>query len=372
MKRTAQPTWSAEHDQFLLRALRHHYVNKNVQLFGSALMPPLWELADATSVLGSWRRGTRTMTISRALCREQSWAVVCEVLRHEMAHQFVDEVLRVHNEPPHGPTFQRVCHERSIDARACGLPLKATSDDSQDRIIDKVRRLLALATSHNEHEAELAMTRAHELMVKYNVSVVDAPEIEVLYLGDPAKRRSTVERYIVSVLCEFFFVEVISISVVLPNQMKTGNVFEVMGTRPNLMMAEYVFEFLLRTVEELWIDRWTRDTSLGQRDKVPYQVGVIEGFSGKLRAQRAEMASSGDKAGATARPSRTTKDLVWTGAEPLRDFAARRYPHTRTTRIGTNDSSARGLGAQDGKGVVLSRPITSGGTGIAGHLGSRK
>ena len=55
------------------------------------------------------------------LVTEHPWTVVLEVLRHEMAHQYVDEVLGVHDETAHGPTFQAVCEARAIDGRAAGV-----------------------------------------------------------------------------------------------------------------------------------------------------------------------------------------------------------------------------------------------------------
>lgn len=41
----------------------------------------------------------------------------------------------------------------------------------EDRLIDRVRKLLALAESPNEHEAALAAERAQELMLKYGIEL---------------------------------------------------------------------------------------------------------------------------------------------------------------------------------------------------------
>jgi hypothetical protein len=76
--------------------------------------------AETTRRLGQWSRARRTLELSRTLVLVRPWLEVLGVLEHEMAHQYVDEVLREHGEPPHGPTFQRVCADRAIDARAAG------------------------------------------------------------------------------------------------------------------------------------------------------------------------------------------------------------------------------------------------------------
>ena len=56
-----------------------------------------------------------SLRLATRLVHDEPWQVVIEVLRHEMAHQYVDEVLRIHDESAHGPAFRKVCAERSID-----------------------------------------------------------------------------------------------------------------------------------------------------------------------------------------------------------------------------------------------------------------
>jgi hypothetical protein len=40
-------------------------------------------------------------------------------------------------------------------------------------IIEKIQKLLALATSDNENEAQMAAKRAQELLLKYNLKLTD-------------------------------------------------------------------------------------------------------------------------------------------------------------------------------------------------------
>lgn len=48
-----------------------------------------------------------------------------------------------------------------------------------DKIIDRIRKLLALGSNNpNEHEAEVAMRRAHRLLAEYNLSLADMTEAE--------------------------------------------------------------------------------------------------------------------------------------------------------------------------------------------------
>lgn len=55
-----------------------------------------------------------------------------------------------------------------------------TNNESKSEMIEKIKKLLALSKSNNQHEAELAAKRASELMEKYQISsaVVEASSIK--------------------------------------------------------------------------------------------------------------------------------------------------------------------------------------------------
>lgn len=55
---------------------------------------------------------------------------------------------------------------------------------TRDDILRKVQKLLALATSDNEHEAAAALERAHALLVKYGVSVSDLGDLDGANCGE--------------------------------------------------------------------------------------------------------------------------------------------------------------------------------------------
>src|SRR5687768_1983509 len=138
---------SAALEGALLRELRRIYEVIDERRFGGKLKPPVFALTNTTRRLGQWTRATRTLELARTLLLLRPWLEVTSVLEHEMAHQYVDEVLGVRDEPPHGPTFGRVCKERGIDARAAGVPIASTSDIAEDRVLERIRKLLALAGS---------------------------------------------------------------------------------------------------------------------------------------------------------------------------------------------------------------------------------
>ncbi len=349
---------SAALEAALLRELAVVYTNEAWAHFGSRLKPPVLALSDSTAHLGRWIRATRTLELARALVLERPWPDVVSVLQHEMAHQFVDEVLKVRDETAHGETFRRICAERGIDGVAAGAPAAPAGGGSAgDRVLDRVRKLLALAGSANQHEAEVAMQRAHELMLRHNIEVAataEARDFELRYLGEPLRRTSAVESAILVLLTECFFVKVIRIPVYVPRAGKRGAVYELSGTRANLDLAVHVHAFLLGTAERLWLQGRVDARVRSGHDRLAYQNGVIRGFHDKLIAERSTLAGTG---------------LVWRGDARLDDFYQRRHPRIQTRSRTVRTGGAHAAGHEAGQKVVLHRPMTGGPSGGGRLLG---
>jgi len=347
---------TAELEAALVRELRSRFELENWQRFGDRLEPPVLALDDSERFLGRWVPAARTILMSRPFVLARPWPEVAGVLAHEMAHQFVDEVLGVRDESAHGETFRRVCAERGVDARAAGAPT-AVPDADGVRALERVRKLLALAGSANQHEAELAMRRAHELMLRHNIERAAADrarDYQVRHLGDPSKRSSSVEVDVVALLADYFFVEVIRVPVYLPLAGKRGNVYEVIGTHANVEMAAHVYAFLLATADRLWRDN--RDDARVQsgHDRVSYQSGVIRGFRDKLAAERTELRGVG---------------LVYRGDAGIGDFMRARHPRMTSRRRRTRVASgAHAAGREAGRKVVLHKPVEHGASGGAPRL----
>ena len=180
-------------------------------------------------------------------------------------NQYVDEVLCVRDEPAHGPAFKRVCEERGIDARAAGAP-QVPQDAAQNPVLERIAKLLALAESPNEHEAQAAMSAAQRLMLKHNIEAAVSGSTTSYcfrHLGKPTGRVSEHERRLAMLLDEFFFVQVIWVPVWRVTEAKRGSVLEVCGSRDNVELAAYVYDFLIYTSDALYrADRYEYRTSL--------------------------------------------------------------------------------------------------------------
>lgn len=336
-------------ETLLVRELAAEWDSINWALFGERMRRPVFELVDDRGLLGSWRAHDRTISISRDMAMRAAWVQTVETLKHEAAHQYVDEILGG-DATPHGEKFRQVCHARGIDARAAGArPDEAESEGTSPRmrVVARVQKLLALAESSNQHEAELAAATAQRIMLKYNLEVqhgdAEHAELGYLWLGEPSGRIQAHERMLAMLLLDHFFVQVIWIRVYRPLEAKHGSVLEVCGRPENLAMAEYVHAFVLRTIERLWKDHRRTNDLRSDRDRRSFLAGAVSGLSDKLQSQRADAKREG---------------LVWIGDKNVRDYYRRRHP--RIAKVGhaaAGSHEAYSEGKSAGKTIVLSRPV---------------
>ena len=326
-------------DRALLQALVAEWHGFNRTLFGQALTCPIFSLSEDAKRLGVWRRRTREIQIQRRMAYGEAWGVVVEVLKHEMAHQYVDEILKAHDEDPHGPTFRRVCEARGIDERTQGLP----TEGQQSRVLGKITKLLALAGSANQHEAEAAMAKAQAMMLRHNLSGTRQRTYGFRQLGRPRQRVYEHARWLAVILTEHFFIEAIWVPAYDAEQGRTGTVLEVCGTAENLAIADYVHGFLQDTAERLWREHRKTHDLKGHGGRRRFLTGVMRGFLDRLEK---------------AQESHVEQGLVWVRDADLAGYLHSRHPRTtrRRRRGGRRDEHFM-AGRAAGEQIVLHKPI---------------
>jgi len=337
----------------LLREIARTWRQLNATFFKAALAPPVIRLSDSARLLGRWYAPHRTIELSERMVLTASWGSVLEVLKHEMAHQYVDEVLGATEETAHGPAFRQVCARMGIDAAASGEIAAPTGEDGQrSRLLKRIHDLLALAGSSNRHEAQTAAAMAHRLMLKHNIEVAErsgARHYRYAHLGRPTGRVPEHEHILAAILAEHFFVEAIWVPAFRPEDGKRGSVLEICGTRENVAMAEHVHAFLRETAERLWAEHKRAHQVRSNRDRRGYCSGVMEGFRERLAAEKASCRQQG---------------LVWVGDADLRRYHRQRHPYVRHVRLqGSRGAQARSQGREAGRRIVLRRGLEDGSSG---------
>lgn len=290
---------------------------------------PLFSIRDLKNTWGLWSAKKGEISLSRKLVITHPWDAVRDVLLHEMAHQMAEQVLGGIGEAPHGAAFLKACHLLRANPKASGTyPLlqdhiHSEQIDQNDRILIRIRKLLALAQSRNRFEAEAAMLKAHELIATYNI---DRMALEKrrryfsIFLTQPALRNSRDVYHLAHLIQEFYFVQGIWVPAYVVEKGKMGRVLEISGTRQNIAMASYVYEFVKRFIEMEW-GRYNRTKRLNRFRGTDFAVGIIEGFHQKLSG-----------AGETKAAPAHDRHPVPTDDPQLKKYVAYKYPHTASFR----------------------------------------
>ncbi|MCP4672490.1 MAG: DUF2786 domain-containing protein [Desulfobacula sp.] len=317
---------------------------------------PLIRLSDMKAQLGSWSEEKREICLSRSFVLNHPWDAVQEVLIHEIAHQFVAEILKVKNEAPHGPSFQHACHLLRANPKASGnykplqCRLEKELNHSQDRIMLRIKKLMALAESHNQHEAESAMAKSRELIKKYNIDILKQNKkrwFRSIFVGKPALRHFREAYYLSHLLIDFYFVKGLWVSAYVLEKGKMGRVLEISGTVRNLKIASYVYDFVNNYIDAKWCE-YNKEKQLNRYRKTDFAIGIIEGFRSKLETQEQ-----------VEQPTASNTLVVIEDPE-LGDYIRYKYPCvTRFSRGGARqDENVLTDGMDIGKKMVISKGIT--------------
>ncbi|CAG35223.1 DUF2786 domain-containing protein [Desulfotalea psychrophila] len=335
-----------------------------------SLETPCMEILSSDKKLGNWASATKTMGISKTLIEDYSWDVVIEILRHEMAHQYVSEVLKCTQVMPHGNEYQRACSILGVHpdyrgaSTACPPVTPRPAEEKAHAQLAKVEKLLALAESAEEHEASAAMAKANRLIARYNLQLIadktpqkyDYIQIKVGNKQVPAWIKS-----ITVIIKEHFFVNTIIISQYDAKTDSTFKAVELIGNRENISIAAHVFHFLCARLPLLW-NNFQKESAVQARERRSYYLGVIRGFKEKMDA--------GEKSHPfLAETGLTTSALILAQDQELQKFFIQRYPQTKLCRTKATKiyTASYNSGIGVGKKLTVHRPITNS-QGNLGHL----
>jgi hypothetical protein len=333
------------------------------------IQKPFFRLKNLKHRLGYWSHEHREICLATDLAFNHPWDAVREVLIHEMAHQFAHEVLGARDAPAHGTAFQEACKLLRANPKASGSypaldeRISNKVENGKDRILRRIRKLMALAKSKNHHEAELAMAKAHELIAKYNIKELEMQKIrqfESIFLGKPALRHFREDYHLAGLLQDFYFIFGLWVSAYVFERQKMGRVLEITGTRANIQMAAYVYNFVRHFIDSRWRE-YNHDKGLTRYRKTDFAVGIIDGFRSKL-----------EKNNRRYQNKTSSRSLMRLEDPLLVAYTDRKYPHTKSFRPTISSQNRRVVrdGRRLGKRLVISRGITEKGSGQQALIGN--
>jgi hypothetical protein len=214
------------------------------------------------------------------------------LLRHEIAHYLV--FIESGAVKPHGEEFREMCrrfHWPDTVALPSGDLLAGEAGDIKaDAVIEKVKKLLNLASSSNPHEAELATLKANQLILKHHLSRSDLAG-ETIYIKTllSSPKRTALMMSIYEILSHFLVRPLLHMG-------RGRALLEAGGTREQVELASYICDYLVEEFEALWKTYAQEHGLKGLREKNSFYIGIARGFNEKLTQSRAKMEVSDSRA----------------------------------------------------------------------------
>lgn len=220
------------------------------------------------------------------------------------------------------------------------------------KMIDRVKKLLSLANSDNEHEAKLAAERASKLLTEYNLTmqeVVVNRDYESTTVVEK-NRMAQEDKWLMPLLRDFFFVNPIIHSSYRGRddrgRRKYAHSIVFIGEDVNVEVASYVYEFLLKEYRILW-KVYSKRTGAKRGSKDSYYHGLTWGLKAQLqRSQKAVQNETG---------------LVLVKDPGLEKYMNEQHPDLRsqTRKANVGDFVAASHGAEDGKNIQIRKGVGS-------------
>ena len=355
------------HESWLCQLTREY--NDICYQYRVRLIPPILTINSNTKQLGCWAAADRTLSLSHFLIAKHPWSLTLQVLKHEMAHQIVSEIYG-QDDTGHGPLFKKACTCLGLDApftRASAdltegleaLPSTTATTEQGRLIIEKVRKLLALGGSDNEHEAALAVQRAGELLARYRLDF-DALAVDQGLIHrtiNTGQQTLPIHRKSICTLLETCFgVRVICASLYEPHAEVSFKTIELLGREEQVAIAEHCYHFLENRLQTLWEKNRHGFSGNSRIAKKSYYLGLLAGFREVLEQSHIpSTAQNGSQPPPTALPMLREE-------QQLDDFVAIRFPRLRRMRRqgSTMYRDAYQEAVTAGREITLHRPMDGG------------
>jgi len=309
------------------------------------------------SRLGYFDSRSYELGLSKKLMYQAHDDVLKNVIRHELAHfmcylVYGPQIL-------HGEEFHSLCKSYGWGTDVYGAYANIELENSKiinsmqedneksEKLLARLKKLLALASSTNIHERELATLKANQLLLEHNLDLSktksDNNDDETVYVLRVlmASRKSTKHVAIYEILKTFFVSPVF-------NHGRGIFYLEVIGDKSSVELAEYVAHFLDTELDVLWRETQKENPNLkGISGKNSFFNGVAKGYVEKIQKQKSTLA--------------TGLDLVAI-EKNLQNNLRIVYPRIGHTgySAGTHNADAHNAGKMKGSNLSIRPAINSG------------
>lgn len=283
--------------------------------------------------------------------------VLKNVIRHELGHFMC---YLIHGpQVLHGEEFHNVCRDFGWGMEVFGAYANIDLENSKvidgnertEKLLARLKKLLALASSDNIHERELATLKANQLLLEHNLELTrpnqtnqeEDEEDEIVYVKRvlEASRKSAKHVAIYEILKTFFVSPVF-------NHGQGIFYLEVIGDRTSVELADYVAQFLDLELEVLWKQTQKENPKLkGKSSKNSFLNGVAKGYVEKIEKQKSILATGLDLVAIEKNIQKNLKIV---------------YPRIGHTSLsgGKHNEDAHNVGKQKGSNLSIKPALSSG------------
>lgn len=218
-----------------------------------------------------------------------SRAQLHHIIRHELAH-YVTFINYGETVQSHGAEFRAFCQQMGwgedvYKATICLDNGLNVSDIEESSVFRKVQKLMALANSSNKNEAEQAMIKSQQLLLKHNIETkyIGGENEEKLFLKRIMKqKKENAKMRAIAKILETFFVNIVY------NRAGGFIYLEILGSEVNLEIAEYVASVLHHELDKLWKQAQQQANLKGMVAKNSFFLGLAKGYCNKIQALKRE------------------------------------------------------------------------------------
>ncbi len=253
------------------------------------LYKPSFVLFEHPKTAGFFNPLTLEIGLNKAFLLEPEQDLVKDVLRHEIAH-LLTYIAYGCDAQDHGGLFHKTCRMYgwgdSVSSASMEPADKSTGEspegDLRRVVFEKVKKLLALASSENPHEAEMAALKANQILLRHNLGIIKEIGMDV---GPEVfmKRVLTAKRISQKLVAIADILRTFLVSPVF-NRVAGTVYLELTGEKTNIEIGEYVGVFLDRRLEELWARvKKEGKCPAGPNKKNSFMRGVSCGYLAKAK-----------------------------------------------------------------------------------------
>ena len=140
---------------------------------------------------------------------------------------------------------------------------------------------MALTTSNHAHEAEQAMIKSQQLLLKHNLEsdYIGNPDEEKIFMKRIMKqKKETAKMRSIALILKTFFVSIVY------SRGAESICLEILGDAVNIEIAEYVANVLDAELEKLWKEAQKKARLKGAVAKNSFFLGIAKGYCDKIQA----------------------------------------------------------------------------------------